>query len=110
RKSSAVSVGDHKMNGIAAWAMAVGGMIGGGIYTLAGFILGVAGPLAWLSLALGSVIALATVHSYLALASTTSETGSRRDGLPVALLVHRGHPTAAGVLSWWLLFVYVLAM
>nr|PZN22744.1 MAG: amino acid permease [Pseudomonadota bacterium] len=105
-----MSVGDHKMNGIAAWAMAVGGMIGGGIYTLAGFILGVAGPLAWLSLALGSVIALATVHSYLALASTTSETGSRRDGLPVALLVHRGHPTAAGVLSWWLLFVYVLAM
>ena len=28
------------------WALAVGGMIGGGIYTLAGVILGVAGPLA----------------------------------------------------------------
>lgn len=36
------------------WALAVGGMIGGGIYTLAGVILGVAGPLAWVSLLLGS--------------------------------------------------------
>ncbi|HLV67301.1 MAG TPA: APC family permease [Polyangiaceae bacterium] len=105
-----MSDGDHKMSGVAAWAMAVGGMIGGGIYTLAGFILGVAGPLAWLSLALGSLIALATAHSYLALAAVTSKSNSRRDGLPVGLLVHRGHETWAGVMSWWLLFVYVLAM
>jgi amino acid transporter len=39
-------------------------MIGGGIYTLAGVILGVAGPFAWISLVLGSILALITVRSY----------------------------------------------
>jgi amino acid transporter len=100
-----MEVSEHKMGRYTAWAMAVGGMIGGGIYTLAGVILGVAGPLAWVSLVGGGLIALATVRSYYDL---TREVG--RDGVPLTFLLHRGHPRVAGVLAWWLLLVYVLAM
>lgn len=95
----------HKMGPLAAWAMAVGGMIGGGIYTLAGVLLGVAGPLAWLSLVLGSLIALATARSYLRL-SMSDPLG----GAPIPLLLRRGHHHLAAVIAWWLLIVYVLAM
>src|SRR5436309_15777466 len=87
------------------WAMAVGGMIGGGIYTLAGVILGVAGPLAWLSLLLGCGLALITVRSYYFLTMRLKE-----EGVPVTLLVRKGHPRRAVLISWWLIFVYVLAM
>jgi amino acid transporter len=89
----------------AAWAMAVGGMIGGGIYTLAGVLLGVAGPLAWVSLALGSLIALATVHSY-----TTLTMEIREEGVPVTLLLRKGRGRFASLLAAWLLVVYVLAL
>jgi amino acid transporter len=89
----------------AAWAMAVGGMIGGGIYTLAGVILGVAGPLAWLSLLLGSVLALITVRSYFRLTLEIEE-----EGVPVTFLLERGQTALAGALTWWLILVYVFAM
>ncbi len=85
--------------------MAVGGLIGGGIYTLAGVILGVAGPLAWLSLLLGCVLALVTVRSYYSLTMRL-----REEGVPVTLLVREGHPRRAVLVSWWLIFVYVLAV
>jgi amino acid transporter len=89
----------------AAWAMAVGGMIGGGIYTLAGVILGVAGPFAWLSLLLGSVLALITVRSYFRLTLEVEQ-----EGVPVTFLLEKGQTALAGALAWWLILVYVLAM
>jgi amino acid transporter len=85
--------------------MAVGGMIGGGIYTLAGVILGVAGPLAWVSLLLGGVLALITVRSYFSLTFKI-----QREGVPVTFLEAKGNPHLAGMLSWWLILVYILAM
>jgi amino acid transporter len=97
--------GSRGINLHSGWAMAVGGMIGGGIYTLAGVILGVAGPMAWLSLLLGCVLALVTVRSYYHL---TMRLG--KEGVPVTLLVRQGHPRRAVLVSWWLIFVYVLAM
>ncbi len=96
---------DHKVGPHAAWAMAVGGMIGGGIYTLAGVIVGIAGPWGWVSILLGALIALATVHSY---AQLTSATGS--SGIPLTILLRDGKRPAAHVLAWVLLAVYVLAL
>lgn len=95
---------DQKVNWWGAWALAVGGMIGGGIYTLAGVILGFAGPFAWLSLLLGCLIALATVRSYTGLALE-----SKQEGIPISYLLKKGHYRFASVLSWWLLLIYVLA-
>src|SRR5215203_4540293 len=82
-------VGQH-----AAWAMAVGGMIGGGIYTLAGVLLGAAGSLAWVSLALGAVIALITVRSY---ARLTLAGGG--DVVPVSLFAREGKRRLARVMA-----------
>ena len=80
-------------------------MIGGGIYTLAGVILGVAGPFAWISLVLGSILALITVRSYFKLTRAIDQ-----GGVPVTYLLRKGHRNLAGILSWWLIVVYVLAM
>lgn len=93
-------VGQH-----AAWAMAVGGMIGGGIYTLAGVIVGIAGPWAWLSILLGALIALATVHSYAQLSLAT-----RSSGIPLTIILRDGRRSLAGGLAWALLGVYVLSL
>lgn len=95
-----MKVGQH-----AAWAMAVGGMIGGGIYTLAGVIVDIAGPWAWSSILIGALIALATVHSY---AELTLSTCSR--GIPITVYLREGKTAFARVLAWALLVVYVLAL
>jgi len=50
-----------------AWAMAVGGMIGGGIFSTLGVVISVAGHWAWVSFLLGGVIAFCTGQSYAAL-------------------------------------------
>lgn len=93
-------VGQH-----AAWAMAVGGMIGGGIYTLAGVIVGIAGPWAWLSILLGALIALATVHSYAQLSLAT-----RSSGIPLTIILREGRRSLAGALAWALVGVYILSL
>lgn len=95
----------HKVGGHAAWAMAVGGMIGGGIYTLAGVIVGIAGPWGWASIAIGALIALATVNSY---AQLTRATGS--SGVPLTIFLRDGKRPTAHVLAWALLAVYVLSL
>lgn len=100
RAESSRQVGDH-----VAWAMAIGGMIGGGVYTLAGVILGLAGPLAWLSLVLGCLVALATANSYARLALTTCG-----DAVPISVYSGVGQRGAASVLAWGLLLVYVLSL
>ena len=80
-------------------------MIGGGIYTLAGVVLGVAGPFAWVSLLIGAILALITVRSYFRLTLRT-----KGGGVPITYLVETNRRSLAGVLSWWLILVYVLAM
>ena len=54
----------------ATWAMAVGGMIGGGIFSTLGVVVGIAGSLAWLSFVAAGLIALAAGYSYVKLAIT----------------------------------------
>jgi len=95
----------QKIGWHAAWAMAVGGMIGGGIYTLAGVLLATSGALAWVSLVLGSLVALVTARSYLVL-SLRGGGG----GVPISLMTRKGRWLLAGAMTWWLLLVYVLAM
>jgi amino acid transporter len=80
-------------------------MIGGGIYTLAGVIVGIAGPWAWVSILIGALIALATVHSY---AQLTSDTGS--SGIPLTIYLREGKRSLARGLAWALLGVYVLSL
>lgn len=58
-----------------AWAMAVGGMIGGGIFSTLGVVITVAGQWTWLSFLIGGIIALASGASYTALTRQIGKPG-----------------------------------
>ncbi|MDH5646347.1 MAG: amino acid permease, partial [Candidatus Heimdallarchaeota archaeon] len=56
-------------------SVAVGAMIGGGIFTVLGFLAGFAGPAAVFSFSIGGLIALLTTHSYIRLVSEFPSSG-----------------------------------
>ena len=86
-------------------AMAVGGMIGGGIFSVLGVAITLAGNLAAGCFILGGVLAGLTAHSY---AGLTARVG--RSGGPFAALRDEGHPQLGGWLLWLLIFGYMVAM
>jgi amino acid transporter len=89
----------------ATWAMAVGGMIGGGIFSVLGVVIMYAGALAWLSFVLAGIIALLTAVSYVRLAQEYQEGGG------AFLFLRRMDQTdMAGSLSWVLTIGYVLTI
>ena len=89
----------------AAFAMAVGGMIGGGIFATLGVVISLAGSWAWLSFLIGGVIALATGYSY---ARLTSHFG--REGGAYTFLRETGHGSIAAPVAWVLILGYTLTV
>lgn len=87
----------------ATWAMAVGGMIGGGIFSTLGVVVGIAGSLAWLSFVTAGVIALAAGYSYVKLAAHYN-----RGGGAFTFLLAVNQRNFAGTLAWVLIVGYVL--
>jgi amino acid transporter len=70
-----MSHAESKLGFNGTWSMAVGGMIGGGIFSTLGVVVGIAGPWAWLGFAVGGLIALAAGYSYVKLAAYYGEGG-----------------------------------
>ena len=87
----------------ATWAMAVGGMIGGGIFSTLGVVVGIAGSLAWLSFVAAGLIALAAGYSYVKLAAHYN-----RGGGAFTFLLAVNQRNFAGTLAWVLIVGYVL--
>ncbi|MDA3923851.1 MAG: APC family permease [Kiritimatiellae bacterium] len=87
----------------ATWSMAVGGMIGGGIFSTLGVVVGIAGAWAWLSFAAAGLIALAAGYSYVKLAAQYGEGGGA-----FTFLREINADGFAGSLSWVLIIGYVL--
>ncbi|MEZ5366247.1 MAG: APC family permease [Bryobacterales bacterium] len=87
----------------AAWSMAVGGMVGGGIFSTLGVVVAIAGPWAWLSFATAGLIAFAAGYSYVHLASHYGEAGGA-----FTFLREINANGFAGSLSWVLIVGYVL--
>lgn len=85
------------------WSMAVGGMIGGGIFSTLGVVVAIAGAWAWLSFLLAGLIALAAGYSYVKLADHYGEGGGAFTFLREINAVE-----FAGSLSWVLIIGYVL--
>ncbi|MCW8859741.1 MAG: APC family permease [Deltaproteobacteria bacterium] len=85
------------------WSMAVGGMIGGGIFSTLGVVVGIAGAWAWLSFAAAGLIALASGYSYVKLAVHYDEGGGA-----FTFLREINAVGFAGSLSWVLIIGYVL--
>ena len=83
--------------------MAVGGMVGGGIFSTLGVVIGIAGGWAWLSFVVAGLIALAAGYSYVRLAAHYGEGGGA-----FTFLREIGRTELAGSLSWVLIVGYVL--
>ena len=94
-----------KMGFNATWSMAVGGMVGGGIFSVLGVVIDLAGSWAWLSFVIAGLIALATGYSYIQLASSFGEGGGA-----FTFLREEHHRGFAGSLSWVLIVGYVLTI
>ena len=76
---------------------------GGGIFSTLGVVVGIAGSWAWLSFAMGGLIALASGYSYVKLASHYGEGGGA-----FTFLREINADGFAGGLSWVLIVGYVL--
>jgi len=98
--------GDQVKMGLnATWSMAVGGMIGGGIFSVLGVVIAIAGAWAWLSFLLGGAIALLTGLSYVKLARLHGEGGG------AFTFLRREHlMRLAGGVSWVLILGYILTI
>ncbi len=84
--------------------MGVGGMIGGGIFSVLGLAVGITGRAAPLAFAIGSLIALAAGYSYIKLALAF-----RSDGASYTYLAHAfpAQPHIAGITGWTVIIGYV---
>ncbi len=85
------------------WSMAVGGMVGGGIFSTLGVVVAIAGAWAWLSFVYAGLIALAAGYSYVKLADLYGEGGGA-----FTFLREVQAKKFAGGLSWVLIVGYVL--
>jgi len=93
----------EKLGFNATWSMAVGGMVGGGIFSTLGVVIGIAGPWAWLSFVAAGLIALGAGYAYAQLAAKFGEGGGA-----FTFLREIDADGFAGSLSWVLIVGYVL--
>ncbi len=92
-----------KLNLNQTWSMAVGGMVGGGIFSTLGVVIAISGPWAWLSFAIAGVVAYCAGYSYVKLAQYYGEGGGA-----FTFLREINATGMAGSLSWVLIMGYVL--
>lgn len=95
--------GQSKLGFNATWSMAVGGMVGGGIFSTLGVVVVIAGAWAWLSFVAAGLVALAAGYSYVKLATHYGEGGGA-----FLFLREINRWGFAGSLSWVLIVGYVL--
>jgi len=87
-------------------SMAVGGMVGGGIFAVLGVVAGAAGTLAWLAFVVAGVIAACAGYSFVRLNSLTEESSG-----PIAFVEQfTGRTKLAGMTGWTFIFGYVGTM
>jgi amino acid transporter len=97
-------MGDPKLK--EAVAMALGGMIGGGIYSAFGIVVAIAGNVAWFAFLLAGLIAMCAGYSYVKLNEHMDGNG----GAPSFIREFTGYGTLAGMTGWTLLFGYIGSM
>ncbi len=90
---------------VSVWALAAGGMVGGGIYTVLGVVIAVSAQWAWLAFLLTGFIAIPSAYSYVFLTNKYHEEGGA-----FTFLSEVSTQTIAGNLSWLLILGYVLTI
>ena len=96
--------GDLGLTG--AVSMALGGMIGGGIYAVLGVVVNISGATAWVAFLLAGLVALCAGYSYIKLNQLSNPEGAS----PTYLEWFADSSTLAGMAGWTLLFGYVGSM
>lgn len=94
-----------KLGPVRVWALAAGGMVGGGIYIALGVVIAVAAQWSWLSFVIAGIIAVTTTYSYATLANHFEGSGGAFD-----FLENMDREGAAGSLSWLLIIGYTLTI
>ena len=86
--------------------MALGGMIGGGIYAVLGVVVNISGLVSWAAFTLAGLVALCAGYSYIKLNELSDPEGAS----PTYIAWFAEHSTLAGMAGWTLLFGYVGSM
>lgn len=66
---------NKKIGPIRSWALAAGGMVGGGIYIALGVVIEAAGQWAWASFVIAGIAALITAYNYAQLSNHYGKSG-----------------------------------
>lgn len=85
------------------WSMAVGGMVGGGIFSTLGVVIAIAGAWTWVSFVVAGLVAFCAGYSYVRLAARYGEGGGA-----FTFFREINRKGFAGSLSWVLIVGYVL--
>ncbi len=87
-------------------AMAIGGMVGGGIFAALGVVAAAAGPLAWFAFVVAGIIAASAGYSFIRLNGLIEETTG-----PIGYVQQfTGNSTLAGMVGWTFVFGYIGTM
>jgi amino acid transporter len=96
----------EKLGFLGAISIALGGMIGGGIFAVLGVVAEMSGTAAWLAFTAGGVVAFCAGYSYVRL----QRLGDVSGGSVSFLEEFVGSTTVVGMVGWTLLFGYVGSM
>ena len=94
-----------KLKPLSVWALAAGGMVGGGIYTVLGVVIAVSAQWTWLAFILTGLIAIPSAYSYVFLTNKFYEEGGA-----FVFLEKVNDKKMAGNLSWLLIIGYILTI
>lgn len=89
-----------------AVSIALGGMIGGGIYAVMGVVAKITMAATWAAFVLAGVVALCAGYSY----NTLNERSDDRGGSVSFVQCYLGNSSLAGMVGWTLLFGYIGSM
>ena len=92
-------------------SIALGGMIGGGIYAVLGVVTQITGAATWASFLLAGLVAVCAGYSYIGLNELVSDGDGQNGGGSVTFVQSfTGNSTLAGMVGWTLLIGYIGSM
>ncbi|WP_435346693.1 APC family permease [Haloarchaeobius sp. HRN-SO-5] len=101
---------DGRLGLTAAVSIALGGMIGGGIYAVLGVVTQITGAATWGAFVLAGVVALCAGYSYVGLNDLVADEDSNGGGSVTFVQSFTGNSTLAGMVGWTLLIGYIGSM
>jgi len=93
-----------------AISIALGGMIGGGIYAVLGVVTQITGAATWFAFVLAGIVALAAAYSYIGLNELVADQDGQGGGSVTFVQSFTGNSDIAGMVGWTLLVGYIGSM